>query len=285
MDRTIFYNGELTDARSVSISPTSAGLLYGWGIFSTLRIYDGRAFAVGRHWERLERNAEKMRLALPATREMFESAIGSVIAANSRQDGRVRVTILSGERGAWRIGKQTTADILIFSAPEPAPPPKDLAITLSPYRILSVGMLSGVKQTAMVEHAIAFEEARSRGFDEGIMLNERGEIVGATAANVFWIEGDEVFTPSLATGCVAGVTRRAVHELALKWNLHVVEGSFQVSRLLSAREVFLTSTVREISVVRSFDAKAYEPREARITRLLARQFQELVRGKTQDPQT
>lgn len=277
MDPTIFHNGELKDARSVGISPASAGLLYGWGVFSTLRIYDGHAFAADYHWERLERNAEKMRLALPVSREQFESAVGSVISASSRRKGRVRVTILSGERGAWRIGKGSASDILIFSAAEPQQSQKDVAITISPYRILSSGMLTGVKQTAMVEHAIAYDEARSRGFDEGIMLNERGEIVGATAANIFWVEGDELFTPSPATGCVPGITRRLVCELAVKWNLHVVEGSFQVSRLLSAREVFLTSTMREIGIVGSFDAKEYDSREARITGLLSRQFREQIR--------
>jgi len=109
------------------------------------------------------------------------------------------------------------------------------------------------------------------------MLNERGEIVSATAANIFWVQGDEIFTPSLATGCVSGITRHFIHEIAARWKLHLVEGSFTVQRLLEAREVFLTSTDREVTIVTSFDANRYDNRQARIAKLISREFQKLVR--------
>jgi branched-chain amino acid aminotransferase len=148
--------------------------------------------------------------------------------------------------------------------------------------VLSTALLAGVKQTAMLENLFAFEEARSRGFNEAILLNERGEIVSATAANIFWVQGDEIFTPSPATGCIAGVTRHFVRDLAIRWKLHLVEGSFPVQRLLDAREVFLTSTAREVSIVSSFDAKEYPGRQARIAKLISREFQKLIRGATID---
>jgi branched-chain amino acid aminotransferase/4-amino-4-deoxychorismate lyase len=153
----------------------------------------------------------------------------------------------------------------------------NLAITISPYRVLSSGPLAGVKRTAMIENLLALEEGRSRGFDEAIMLNERGEVVCATAANVFWVQGDEVFTPSQATGCVGGITRRLVNEIATKFKLHVVEGSFTTQRLMEAREVFLTSTAREVAIVSSFDLKVYNRKEARIARLISREFQKVIR--------
>ncbi|HVG21912.1 MAG TPA: aminotransferase class IV, partial [Blastocatellia bacterium] len=98
-----------------------------------------------------------------------------------------------------------------------------------------------------------------------------------TAANIFWVQGDEVFTPSLATGCVSGVTRRFVQEIAARWQLHLVEGSFTVQRLHDAREVFLTSTALELATVASFDMTKYDPKEARITRLISREFQKLIK--------
>jgi branched-subunit amino acid aminotransferase/4-amino-4-deoxychorismate lyase len=143
--------------------------------------------------------------------------------------------------------------------------------------VLSTALLAGVKQTAMLENLFALEEARSRAFNEAVLLNERGEIVSATAANIFWVQGDEVFTPSLAAGCVSGITRHFIHEIATRWKLHVVEGSFSVQRLLDAREVFLTSTAREVTIVSSFDAKQYSNKQARIAKLISREFQKLVR--------
>jgi len=156
--------------------------------------------------------------------------------------------------------------------------PATLALTLSPCRVLSTASLAGVKQTSMLENLLALEEARSRGFNEAVMLNERGEIVSATAANIFWVQGDEVFTPSLSTGCVAGITRHFIHEITARWKLHLVEGSFSVQRLLDAREVFLTSTAREVTIVSSFDAMQYNNKQARIAKLISREFQKLVRG-------
>src|SRR6185369_15647960 len=113
-----------------------------------------------------------------------------------------------------------------------------------------------------------------------LLLNERGEMVSTAAANIFWVQGDEIFTPSLATGCVAGITRHFIRQLTTRWKLHLVEGSFPIQRLLDAREVFLTSTAREVSIVSSFDSKEYSNRQARIAKLISREFQKLIRGAT-----
>jgi 4-amino-4-deoxychorismate lyase len=167
--------------------------------------------------------------------------------------------------------------VLIFTTSDAARPPSPIALTVSPYRLLSSGPLTGIKRTAMIENLLAYDEARSRDFDEAVLLNERGEMVGATAANLFWAQGDELFTPSLATGAIPGITRRYVIELAARARLHVVEGSFTTQRLLDAREAFLTSTTREIAPVASYDVKQYNPREANITRVIQRRFRELTR--------
>jgi 4-amino-4-deoxychorismate lyase len=105
-------------------------------------------------------------------------------------------------------------------------------------------------------------------------------MVSATAANLFWSQGDELFTPSLATGAIPGITRRLVCDLAAAANIHVVEGSFTTQRLLDAREVFLTSTAREIASVSSYDVKQYSMKQANITRVLRRRFRELTRNAT-----
>lgn len=277
MDRLVYHNDRILDLSEAAVAPTIAGLLYGWGVFTTLRVYNGKAFAFDYHWERLLRHAEKARVAIPLDIEGARRALDDLIAANSVEQGRARITVLKGEAGFWRGASAREADVLVFTSSEAFRALPNLALTISPYRVLSSGPLANVKRTAMIENLLAFEEARSRSFDEAIMFNERGEIVSATAANIFWVLGDEVFTPSLATGCIAGITRRLVHEIATKYNLHVVEGSFTTQRLLDAREIFLTSTVREIAIVSSFDVKEYSRKEARIAKLISREFQKMTR--------
>jgi branched-chain amino acid aminotransferase len=277
MDSFIYHNERIIDAAEAKIAPTLGGLLYGWGVFTTLRIYDGSAFAFDRHWERILRHAEKARVAVPLESEQARLALDQLIAANSTRRGRARLTILKGEAGSWRGASDREADVLIFTSSEMPRPKTDLAMTISPYRLLSTSQLAGVKQTAILEYLFALEEARGRGYQDAVMLNERGEIVSTTAANIFWVQGDEVFTPSLATGCVAGVTRRFVQEIAARWQLHLVEGSFTVQRLHDAREVFLTSTAQELAIVSSFDMTKYDPKEARIAKLVSREYQKFIK--------
>jgi branched-subunit amino acid aminotransferase/4-amino-4-deoxychorismate lyase len=277
MHNLIYHNDQIIDVTQARISPTSAAVLYGWGVFTNLRIYNGKAFAFARHWNRLCAHAEKVRLPVAIDRKHARRALEKLIVSNSVEQGRARITLLKGETGSWRSESEGDSQLLIFTSAEVSSARNDLSLTLSPYRVLSTALLAGIKQTAMLENLFALEEARSRNFNEAVLLNERGEIVSATTANIFWVEGDEVFTPSIATGCVSGITRHFIHEIALRWKLHLVEGSFPVQRLLDAREVFLTSTAREVSLVSSFDAKQYNNRQARISKLISREFQNITR--------
>ena len=216
-------------------------------------------------------------------------ALDRLISRQTRFDMGFEPDLTPTERRCFRCVKKSVPNLgpetefLIFTSSEVPRVAADLALTLSPYRILSTALLAGVKQTAMLENLLALEEARSRGFNEAVLLNERGEIVSAAAANIFWVQGDEVFTPSLATGCVAGITRHFIRQLTTRWKLHLVEGSFPIQRLLDAREVFLTSTAREVTIVSSFDSKEYSIKQARIAKLISREFQKLVRDATISP--
>ena len=277
MHSLIYHNDRIIDIAESKIPPTSAGLLYGWGVFTNLRVYDGKAFAFDRHWTRLVAHAEKARVSVALDLKNARSALDKLIAANSVEQGRARITFLKGETGSWRSAAGIDSDLLMFTSDEASTARNDLTLTLSPYRLLSTALLAGIKQTAMLENLFALEEARSRNFNEAVLLNERGEIVSATAANIFWVIGDEIFTPSISTGCVSGITRHFIHEIAVRWKLHLVEGSFPVQRLLEAREVFLTSTAREVSIISSFDAKQYSIKQAKISRLIGREFQKLTR--------
>jgi branched-chain amino acid aminotransferase len=276
MDRLIFHNEQIVEASSARVEATLAGVQYGWGIFTMLRAYEGRVFAFERHWQRLIKHAEKARVPVLIKKDEAKRAIHNLIHANGLVNGRIRLTILKGFAGSWRTQQERESEVLIFTASEQAQKMRDLNLTISPYRLLSSNPLAGVKRTAMLENLLAYEEARSRKFDEAVMLNERGEIVSATAGNIFWVEGIELCTPSLGTGCIAGITRAFVLEITKRINIHVVEASFPLPRLLDASEVFLTSTARGITPVKSYDFKTYDDRLANMTKNIVRQFKKLT---------
>ncbi len=276
MDKHIYHNNRIVDASAARVEATLAGLLYGWGVFTTMRIYDGQVFAFNRHWERLTRHAEKARVSLPLTFEEAQLAIGDLIQANAVANGRARITVLKGEAGGWYIAKRSASEVLVFTAAEAITKSREVNLTLSPYRLLSSNPLVGVKRTSMLEHLLALDEARQRSFDDAVLLNERGEMVSTTSGNLFWVEGSELLTPSLTTGCIAGITRAFVLEIAKRVNIHVNEGSFPITRLLDASEVFLTSTARGINPVKSYDVKVFDSRDALMTRNLTYQFKKLT---------
>jgi len=278
MDRLVYYRDGTIEARAARVSAALGGLLYGWGVFTVLRVYNGEAFALDHHLDRLVRHAEKSRIAVSIGPAALKEALEGLIKANGVRQGRARITLLKGEVGSWNLGEERESQLLIFTASDAARARRDISLTISPYRLLSTNPLAGIKRTALIEHFLALDEARSRGFSDAVLLNERGEIVSTTAANIFWAQGDELFTPSLGTGCVAGITRRFVCEIASRWHLHVTEGAFPVQRLLDAREVFLTSTTLGIAQVASFDPKQYSYKEATIMGLIRRRFEELTRG-------
>jgi len=280
MHRLICQNDQIIDTADARISPTLTGVLYGWGVFTTLRICDGKVFALDRHWKRLTLHAEKAKISGAPDLKQVRRLLDKLIAANRVENGRARMTLLKAGAGSWRVDTGGESEFLLFTTDDLPRPAAECALTLSPYRILSTALLAGVKQTAMLENLFALEEARSRGFNEAGVLNERGQIVSTAAANIFWIQGADVFTPSLATGCVGGVTRHFIRQLTTRWKLHLVEGSFPIQRLLDARELFLTSTARGITIVSSFDSKTYALKQARIAKLLSREFQKLVRDAT-----
>src|SRR5437868_11441766 len=172
MDRLVYHNDSIMDVSDAEIAPTLAGVLYGWGLFTTLRIYEGRVFAFDHHWERLLKSSEKARVPLGIDLEVMKQALGDIVTANAVKQGRARITILKGEAGSWRGASAREADVLIFTASEAARQAAPMTLTLSPYRLLASAPLTGIKRTAMIENLLAYDEARSRDFDEAVLLNE-----------------------------------------------------------------------------------------------------------------
>src|SRR5689334_21633913 len=142
MDRLVYHNDRIVDVSDANIAPTLAGLLYGWGLFTTLRIYDGRVFAFEHHWERLLKSSEKARVPLGITAEVMKRGLRDLVAANAVKQGRARITILKGEAGSWRGGAAREAEVLIFTANDATRQPAPMAFTLSPYRVPSSGPLT-----------------------------------------------------------------------------------------------------------------------------------------------
>jgi len=244
--RHIFHNDKLIPIENSRLSPGQAGIICGWGLFTTVRIVKGEAFGYERHWRRLEKDAAIIRLPMPHSGPKVRVHLQEVIRANKVTDGCARIYLIYNQFGVWRSEeKMPEVDLLIYTAPLPEyREPVRLAVREHGRHAASA--LAGVKTISWLPNVWAVAEAQKEGFDEVVLLNERGEVAECTAANIFIVKGDKVLTPPLASGCLEGVTRGILLEIAPDAGVSLVEQTLRREDLASADEVFLSSTNRNV---------------------------------------
>jgi branched-chain amino acid aminotransferase len=242
----VFHNDGLQSIEKVRLSPGQAGLICGWGIFTTLRISRGEAFAYERHWRRLEKDAAIIRLPMPYTGAKVRVNLHEVIRANQVAEGCARVYLVYNSVGFWQSGEnRPPVDLIIYSSSLPEYR-EVVRLGLREHGRHAASALAGVKTISWLNNVWAVAEANKEGFDEVVMLNERGEVAECTSANIFAVKDGKILTPPLSSGCLEGVTRGILMEIAPDAGLPVVEQSLRPEDLYSAEEVFISSTNRNL---------------------------------------
>jgi branched-chain amino acid aminotransferase len=278
MDSLIFHNNHMMPLPEARLSPGQMGLLQGWGVFTTLRLYQGLPFAFDRHWERMLRDAVRLGIAFDYHKEAIRQAIVKLAAANHRPEGAARVSFIKNEGGLWAgsTGGPPT-DVLIFTRPLPAWPPYH-RLMLVPNAIFSAGKLAGAKMLSWVENARTLERVRAEGYDDALLLNEHGNLVECTSANIFLVRGLQIFTPPLTSGCLPGITRETLREVVPAAGYALLEQDLTPSNLDSAEEIFVSSTTREVAGVGSIQPNWKYSAPGKITQEITAAFQKYVQG-------
>lgn len=251
--RYVFHNDQVQPVEKTRWSPGQAGLICGWGLFTTVRIARGEAFAYERHWRRLEKDSAITRLPLAYSGAKVRVHLQEVIRANKVQEGCARIYLVWNTVGGWKSDeKMPEVDLVITTADLPHYP-ETVRLAVREHGRHASSPLAGVKTISWLDSVWASAEAQKAGFDEVVLLNERGEVSECTAANIFALKGDRVVTPPLSSGCLEGVTRGVLMEIASDAGTTVVEQMLRLEDLYSADEVFITSTNRNVIGVREID--------------------------------
>lgn len=245
MHSNVYANGRIVEQSDATLA-ASAGVLYGKGVFTTVRIEGGRPLLFEKHLRRLSENAKAIGL-VPVDSSAIEEGLEAVIAANSFVSGRARITLLDASGSTiWSGSGETATEVHIITG-ELRSVPGEFRLGVSPFAVNSASPLAGIKSCNYLENLLAADEARGRGFHEAVRLNERGEIVSGAMSNIFWLSGGELFTPSLRTGCLPGTVRELVLE-----NLECREAEAGIEALEAAEAIFLTSSGIGIRPVAEF---------------------------------
>ncbi|MDQ4085643.1 MAG: aminotransferase class IV [Actinomycetota bacterium] len=242
-----WVNGEvLADPEAPVLTVFDHGLTVGDGVFETIKVVDGRAFALTRHLRRLRRSADGLGLQIPDARTL-ETAVEAVLRGQDLPLGRVRITVTGGVAPLGSDRGDAPPTVAVVGGPM-APRPTSTAIATVPWARNDRGALSGLKTTSYAENVVALARAGEQGASEAIFANTSGALCEGTGSNIFYVAEGELRTPALSTGCLAGITR----ELVLEW-YGGVECAEPLEVLQRADEIFLVSTTRDVQPVHRCD--------------------------------
>ena len=271
-----WVNDALVDAEQATVSVLDHGVTVGDGVFETVLVRDGRAFALTRHLDRLRRSLAGLGIDGP-TEAGVRAAVDAVISGSGvgTDFSRQRITVTSGV-GPFGSDRGEAEPTLIVTLATAAPWPATTSLATVPWVRNERSAIAGLKTTSYAENAIALADAKRRGASEAVMADTQGRLSECTGSNVFVVVGGDVLTPSLASGCLQGVTR----DLVLEWGAEVAsvtEAELPFDVLFSADEVFITSSTRDVHPVTRIDER--EMHAGPITQALSEVF---VRRSTQD---
>jgi branched-chain amino acid aminotransferase len=270
----IWMNGALIPLQDAAVSPLDHGLVVGDGVFETLRTYRGVPFAWTRHAERLHASAQGLGLEAPAA-EPLRAAVDDVLAANDLRAARIRITVTGGPAppGSRRSPVPPTVIVVAFEL-EPVAPHVDVVIV--PWTRNEHGALVGLKTISYAENVRALAHAEAHGAQEAIFANTRGNLCEATGSNVFLVAGGRCLTPPLSAGCLNGVTRQLLVEVARDVGIPIAQDDVPVARLRDADEAFVSSTTREVQPIATVDGVSLPTVSGPTTQRLAAGFAALV---------
>jgi len=253
MHRYLLHNDEIRDTGAQDLSAGQVGLLNGWGVFSTIRVYDGVMFAWERHWARMQIDAGRMRVPFPSDRDWLAQRLQRLIDANQAFNATLRVAVIRNRGGMFEgPGPMREFDVVAFTA-DVNRWGNTVKLGLVPNARYAASEFAGTKNLSWSENLTWYERAHDQGLDEVVLLNERGEVCECTSANIFAVKGPHVWTPPLSSGCLPGVTRALLLEEILVPGLQVEEKTLLPADLEAADEVFITSTTRELLPVVSVE--------------------------------
>lgn len=262
----IYLNGRLVPRFEARLSPFDHGFLYGYGLFETMRAYNGRIFRLDAHLTRLRCSAESIGLThgiltTDEGKQSLKAACMATLEANELKDARIRLTVSAGE-GDMTPDPGTCSNLTILITARslvPLPPEKyetGFKAAVSFLRRNSQSPLSRLKSTCYMESILARTTAKAAGYDEAILLNEQGCLAEGSTTNIFLVSHGELITPCFESGVLPGITRDAVLEIARTSHIMATERWVQLNELVEAEESFLTNSILELVPLVSVEGRS-----------------------------
>lgn len=218
-----------------------AGLFNSFGLFETMRSYNGRIVYFEQHLKRLKNSCHPAGLNFTYSIQRLKKSISDIVRRHGLKDACIKFCVYRSDCGqdAFILVKE-------YRPYDQKKYEQGMSLAVSSFRQNESSLLARIKTTDRMLYELSFNQAKRRGFDGSLILNNRGFIAEASRSNIFFVQDDTLFTPQLSCGCLDGITRRAVLDLAKKYNINFCEGKFTPADLYRSDEAFLTNSLAGI---------------------------------------
>ncbi len=243
-DVVVWVDGRVLPPHEARVPALDHGMTVGDGVFETCKVTAAGPFALTRHLRRLGRSCAGLGIE-PPDDAVVREATAQVLAARPTDLGRLRITWTAGPGPLGSERTPGAGTLLVALAPAAAPGPGQRAVVV-PWVRNERSATAGLKTTSYAENVVALQRAHAEGGSEALLANTRGELCEGTGSNVAVVMGEELLTPPLSSGCLAGISRELLLEWALDEGLAVREAVLPLEVLDEAPAVLLTSSTRDV---------------------------------------
>ena len=281
----IYIDGKYYPKSEAKVSVYDHGLLYGDGVFEGIRAYHGIVFKLKEHIDRLYRSAHPIFLEIPLTKEQLTQAVIETLKKNNLKDAYIRLVVTRG-RGDLGLDprKCPKATIIIITEPRlqlhsPEKLETGISTLITWVRRNSVDSATHeMKSLNYLNSILGKIEANNAGVDEALCLDKNGYLVEGVGENIFLVRDGKLYTPTLASGALDGITRAFLIGLAEGMGIKVIERNITPNELFTAEEAFFTGTAAEVAPIRTVNGRVIGAgKRGPVTTKLLKAFQEALK--------
>jgi branched-chain amino acid aminotransferase len=248
MAEKVFLNDNLIEVGEARVSVTDSGLLYGAGLFETMRSRNGVVFRLEDHLDRLSSSARALSISYPYEKTYIREAIDRLLQANELAEARLRLTLTNGPLAQPEEQRKPTL-LITATAFRPYPPEyyeTGVLVILCPFRQNATDPTSGHKTTSYYSRLLALNLAHQKRAAEALWFTTDNRLAEGCVSNIFLVKNSILYTPPLETPVLPGIARKTVRQLAQQQSLDVVEKDLFIADVLEADEIFLTNVIMEV---------------------------------------
>jgi len=271
----VFLNGKFIPKEEAKVSFFEPGFLYGWGLFETMRAYNNKIVYFKQHLQRIKDSSKLINIRFPYPLVKIKQIIKKTVEINGLQDSYVKLILSRAAKGA-----NTLVVIKRYKPHSFKKYQQGFRACISPFRQNEDSYFTKMKTANYLSYQLSYLEAKKKGFDEAIILNNRGYITEGSRSNLFFVKNNELFTLALECGCLDGITRRVVFDIAKRCGIKINQGAFTLPDLYAADEAFLTNSLLGVMPLRSVEDNIIGKRksEYKITNFLIRKYGLLLKN-------